>query len=191
MAGPEPDAVPPGERVLVLVRAVNVGGASALPMADLRAAASGLGHGDVATHLATGNLLLTPAPGSPATVAGLAERLAADLTRELGRPLALTVRSRAQLDDVVAANPYPDAARDDPAHLVVLFFDGPAPDGEVDLSRYGRERGTWRGSQGYVHYPDGIGRSKVTAAVLDRLAGRTGTGRNWRTVLALQAKLAG
>jgi uncharacterized protein (DUF1697 family) len=42
-----------------------------------------------------------------------------------------------------------------------------------------------------VHYPDGIGRSKVTAGVLDRLAGRSGTGRNWRTVLAVQARLHG
>lgn len=184
-------AVHPGRRVLVLLRAVNVGGASALPMADLRAAATALGHTDVATHLATGNLLLTPAPGSPPTAGGLATLLASDLGDRLGRTLALTVRTRAQVDDVVAADPYPEAAADDPSHLVVVFFDGPVPDGPVDLARYGRERGTWRGSEGYLHYPDGIGRSKVTAAVVDRLAGRSGTGRNWRTVLALQAKLAG
>lgn len=183
-------AEPETERVLVLLRAVNVGGHGALPMADLRAAAANLGHTDVATHLATGNLLLTPAPGSPGTADGLAARLTADLGDRLGRPLALTVRTRAEVDDVVAANPYPAAAADDPAHLVVVFLDGPAPaDGAVDLSRYGRERATWRGREGYVHYPDGIGRSKVTAGVLDRLAGRSGTARNWRTVLALQAKL--
>jgi uncharacterized protein (DUF1697 family) len=179
-------------RVVVLLRAVNVGGHGALPMADLRAAATGLGHTDVATHLATGNLLLTPAPGSPATADGLAARLTADLGERLGRPLALTVRTAAELDDVVAANPYPQAAADDPAHLVVVFLDGPATaDGAADLAAYGRERATWRGREGYVHYPDGIGRSRVTAGVLDRLAGRSGTGRNWRTVLALQARLRG
>lgn len=182
--------MPGPERVLVLLRAVNVGGHGVLPMADLRAAATDLGHADVATHLATGNLLLTPAPGSPGTADGLAARLTADLGERLGRPLALTVRTRAALDDVVAANPYPDAAADDPAHLVVLFLDGPAPAaGAADLSAYGRERATWHGHEGYVHYPDGIGRSTVTAGVLDRLSGRRGTGRNWRTVLALQAKL--
>ncbi|WP_454049490.1 DUF1697 domain-containing protein [Cellulomonas sp. Marseille-Q8402] len=190
MPHPAADAVTPDARVLVLLRAVNVGGHGALPMADLRAAAADLGHTDVATHLATGNLLLTPAPGSPATADGLATRLAADLAERFGRPLALTVRTRAQLDDVVAADPYPDAAAEDPSHLVVVFLDGPArADGPVDLAAYGRERGTWRGREGYVHYPDGIGRSKVTAAVLDRLAGRSGTARNWRTVLALQDKL--
>lgn len=183
--------VPPGERVLVLLRAVNVGGTSALPMAELRATATGLGHADVATHLATGNLLLTPAAGSPATLGGLTARLTADLADRVGRPLALTVRTRAQVEDVVAANPYPDAAADDPSHLVVVFLDGPAAqDGTADLGRYGRERATWRGTEGYVHYPDGIGRSKVTAAVLDRLSGRSGTARNWRTVLALRDKLA-
>lgn len=191
MATADPDPVPPGERVLVLLRAVNVGGTSALPMADLRAAAADLGHGDVATHLTTGNLLLVPGPGSPDDAAGLAAALTTDLRERLGRPLALTVRTRAQVDDLVAANPYPGPAANDPAHLVVVFLDGPAQaDGRMDLSGYGRERGTWRGSEGYVHYPDGIGRSKVTAGVLDRLSGRTGTARNWRTVLALQEKLA-
>lgn len=192
MATTDPASVPPGERVLVLLRAVNVGGTSALPMADLRAAATDLGHGDVATHLTTGNLLLVPAPGSPGDAAGLAASLTSALRDRLGRPIALTVRTRAQVDDLVAANPYPGPAASDPAHLVVVFLDGPArADGRMDLSGYGRERGTWRGNEGYVHYPDGIGRSKVTAGVLDRMAGRTGTARNWRTVLALQEKLAG
>lgn len=192
MATTDPAPVPPGERVLVLLRAVNVGGRSALPMADLRAAAADLGHADVATHLTTGNLLLAPGPGSPGTLGDLADALTTGLAERVGRPLALTVRTRAQVDDLVAANPYPGPAANDPAHLVVVFLDGPArADGRMDLSGYGRERGTWRGSEGYVHYPDGIGRSKVTAGVLDRLAGRTGTARNWRTVLALQEKLAG
>lgn len=192
MATTDPGSVPPGERVLVLLRAVNVGGRSALPMADLRAAAADLRHADVATHLTTGNLLLVPAPGSPAMLGALADTLTTGLAERLGRPLALTVRTRSQVDDLVAANPYPGPAANDPAHLVVVFLDGPArADGRMDLSGYGRERGTWRGSEGYVHYPDGIGRSKVTAGVLDRMAGRTGTARNWRTVLALQEKLAG
>lgn len=183
------DTVSTGERVLVLVRAINVGGASMLPMADLRAAAAGLGHTDVATHLATGNLLLVPAAGSATTAHALAAQLTTDLADALGRPLALTVRTPAQVDAIIAGNPYPDVAEDDPAHLVVMFFDGPVTADQPDLARYGRERATWAGDDGYLHYPDGIGRSKVTAGVITRLAGRQGTGRNWRTVQALHHKL--
>lgn len=190
-AVPAADALAPDEPVLVLLRAVNVGGRSVLRMADLRAAAADLGHTGVATHLATGNLLLVPAPGAPGTADALAARLAADLGDRLERPPALTVRTRADVDALVAANPYPEAAATDPAHLVVTFFDGPVGDGPLDLAAYGRETGTRRGRDAYLLYPDGIGRSTVTAAVLDRLTGRSGTSRNWRTVLALRDRLHG
>jgi uncharacterized protein (DUF1697 family) len=37
----------------------------------------------------------------------------------------------------------------------------------------------------YVTYPDGIGRSRLTTAVLARAAGTPVTGRNWNTVTRL------
>jgi uncharacterized protein (DUF1697 family) len=36
-----------------------------------------------------------------------------------------------------------------------------------------------------VHYANGAGRSKLTPALLDRLAGSPVTARNWNTVLKL------
>jgi uncharacterized protein (DUF1697 family) len=55
-----------------------------------------------------------------------------------------------------------------------------------DVAACGRERIAWEGSDACLHYPDDIGRSKLTPAVLTRAAGQAGTGRNWRTVLALR-----
>jgi uncharacterized protein (DUF1697 family) len=174
--------------VLVLLRAVNVGGTGKVAMADLRAAATDLGHADVATHLATGNLVLRPGPAAPTAVDALAADLTAGLRDRLGLPLEIVLRTTAQVDALVADLPWPEVAREDPSHLLALFLDGPAPDpgGTADLSRYGRERLVWHSDEAYLHYPDGIGRSKVTGAVLDRLSGHRGTGRNWRTVLALR-----
>ncbi|HEY0215402.1 MAG TPA: DUF1697 domain-containing protein [Cellulomonas sp.] len=181
------------EPVVVLLRAVNVGGAGKVAMPALREAAVALGHTEVATYLGTGNLVLRPAHSGTATdgpgSAALTETLTDALRERLGLPLELMVRTCAEIDAVVQDNPYPEVAEDDPAHLVVLFLDGPAPTEPPDLSRYGRERATWHGDEAYLHYPDGIGRSKVTASVLDRASGRRGTGRNWRTVLALQQML--
>ncbi|HEY0187795.1 MAG TPA: DUF1697 domain-containing protein [Cellulomonas sp.] len=172
------------EPVVVLLRAVNVGGTGKVAMPALREAAADLGHTDVATYLATGNLVLRPA--APVEVAVLTE----GLRDRLGVPVELTVRTRSQIDAVVRDNPYPDVAQDDPARLLVWFLDGPAPaEQQADLARYGRERATWHGHEGYLHYPDGIGRSRLTGAVLDRLSGRRGTGRGWRTVLAVQGLL--
>jgi uncharacterized protein (DUF1697 family) len=42
----------------------------------------------------------------------------------------------------------------------------------------------------YLHLPDGIGRSKLAAALTDRRLGTLATARNWRTVEALADLLA-
>lgn len=41
------------------------------------------------------------------------------------------------------------------------------------------------GKQASVAYPDGIGRSKLTTALIEAKLGTRGTGRNWNTVLKL------
>jgi uncharacterized protein (DUF1697 family) len=47
------------------------------------------------------------------------------------------------------------------------------------------------GRELFVHYADGIGRSKLTNAVIEKaLGGVPATGRNWNTVLKLQALVA-
>jgi uncharacterized protein (DUF1697 family) len=38
-----------------------------------------------------------------------------------------------------------------------------------------------------VVYPDGIGASRLTTALIERTLGTAGTGRNWNTVLKLAA----
>jgi uncharacterized protein (DUF1697 family) len=57
-------AVQPTRR-LALLRGINVGGRNKLPMAELRALASGMGYTEVATYIASGNLLFS-AVGSDA-----------------------------------------------------------------------------------------------------------------------------
>jgi uncharacterized protein (DUF1697 family) len=39
----------------------------------------------------------------------------------------------------------------------------------------------------YIVYPDGIGRSRLTGAVIEKMLGTRGTARNWNTVLKLNA----
>jgi uncharacterized protein (DUF1697 family) len=39
------------------------------------------------------------------------------------------------------------------------------------------------GKQAYIVYPEGIGRSKLTTALIESKLGSRATGRNWNTVL--------
>jgi uncharacterized protein (DUF1697 family) len=42
------------------------------------------------------------------------------------------------------------------------------------------------GRQAYIVYPDGIGRSRLTTALIEKKLRTRGTGRNWNTVLKLE-----
>jgi uncharacterized protein (DUF1697 family) len=94
------------ERRVALVRALNVGGTGVLRMERLRALAEGLGWRDVATLGASGNVLYTPGRASPATDAA---RLAQALEEEMGRPSAVLVRTPADLQAILAAQPFASA----------------------------------------------------------------------------------
>jgi uncharacterized protein (DUF1697 family) len=54
----------------------------------------------------------------------------------------------------------------------------------------GREVARAKHRHAYVVYPDGIGRSRLTTALIEKKLATRGTGRNWKTVLKLGA-LAG
>jgi uncharacterized protein (DUF1697 family) len=99
------------------------------------------------------------------------------------------VRTAEELDAAIAHNPFPDEAKRDPAHLLILFLrDAPSPSAikAMQGAIKGPELVRARGREAYLVYPEGIGRSKLTAAVLDKHVG-TGTGRNWNTILKLAA----
>ncbi len=169
--------------MVALLRGVNVGGRGRLPMADLRAIATGLGHGDVATYIQSGNLVLSTSD-RPARVA---VDLAAAIASSSSVQPAVMVRTRRQLAKVVRDNPFL-ARGEDEAHLHILFTDGPAAAAiaGLDLAAYAPEEAIAAGQDLYLLLPNGVGRSPL-ATDLARRKGAVGTMRNWRTVTTLLA----
>ncbi len=160
-------------------------------MADLRACIAGLGFGHVRTLLQSGNVVFE-ADGRTAT------SLEALLEREVAKRLALTttffVRTAAQWRQIVDRNPFTNEAERDPGHLLVLCLKDAPPTSRVaalETAITGREKVRARGNTLYAVYPDGVGRSKLTVAVIDKMLGTTATGRNWNTVLKLAALAGG
>jgi len=174
---------------VVLLRAVNVGGTT-LSMARWKEVLHGAGLS--ARTLGAAGSAVVDAPDRT-TSARLEAMVESGLAREAGLVTDAFARGPEEWAGIVRANPFPAAAQEDPAHLVVTTLkDQPKPAAWPALERaiQGRERVAPGIRCAYVVYPDGIGRSKLTPAVIERHLGFRGTSRNWNTVLALRDLVA-
>ena len=180
-----------------LLRGVNVGGHRSVPAAVLRTLGAEAGFEAPATLLNSGNLVLgPPRPGTPAAACTSPREVAALVRDELRARLDLDVDvvvvTLADIDAVVAANPFPQESSSEPSKVLVTFYlDQPAPEqiDALDLTGF-PERMARAGSATVTHFPGGAGTSRLTPAFLRRAVGVDGTARNWSTVLKLRTLLA-
>lgn len=89
-------------RYVALLRGINVGGKNLIKMADLKASFEDQGLENVATYIASGNVLFESGERS---VAKLTQRLEAMLTRRFGYKATVVVRSKAQMRSIVEKAP--------------------------------------------------------------------------------------
>ncbi|MBI3444811.1 MAG: DUF1697 domain-containing protein [Magnetospirillum sp.] len=161
---------------VALLRAVNVGGNSRLPMDELKSLCVSAGFEAVRTYIASGNVVLeSPWPESQVKAA-----LESALEAYAGRPISVMVRGAAELDAVLAANPFQHTPA--PKTAIIFLDSAPPPDTLEQVSGVNGEDIRLGGREIYVHYPYGMGTSrlKFPAAV-------TGTARNLKTVAKLVA----
>ncbi|MFJ2648279.1 DUF1697 domain-containing protein [Streptomyces sp. NPDC087420] len=169
-----------------LLRGINVSGHKRVPMADLRALLSGLGHGGVVTYLQSGNAVFTSASDDENAVARELEQA---IEERFGFSVECVVRDGAYLRAVVDACPFP-ADTLEGKQLHVTFFSAPVDPGRlasVDPAGYLPEEFRLGDRALYLYAPNGLGRSKLAEA-LGRPAlfkGVTATSRNWNTVVKL------
>ncbi|WP_165865739.1 DUF1697 domain-containing protein [Vallicoccus soli] len=174
-------------RCALLVRAVNVGGRSRLPSADLRRAVEAAGGTQVATYLQSGNAVC----GTDLAPDALAVRVEAALADVAGVRTDVLARTGEELAAVVAANPFPDALAQ-PSWLHVVFLGAPlAPEvaAGLDPAAWLPDRFAVAGREVYAAYAGGSGRSRMSAGLL-RGVPLVATARNWGTVRALAERTA-
>jgi uncharacterized protein (DUF1697 family) len=169
---------------VALLRGINVSGRNTIPMAELRTLCTELGWADVQTYIQSGNVVFTAREPAPRIETVLEQAI----ERHFGLAVPVIVRAAADWPAYIHGNPYPDASRSEPNLVLLALSKSPprpdAADGLRERAANG-ERIAQVGDAIWIHYAGGVGKSKLSPALLDRLVGSPVTGRNWRTVLKL------
>ena len=162
---------------VALLRAVNVGGRK-LVMTDLKRIADEGGLVKARTFIASGNLVFA----SDKSESEVARLLESRLKTHMASNVPVFVRTAAEMEQVAAANPFADEPG---AKVAAIFLETAPAKGVIEETRgITDERLALGRREIYVHYPSGMGTSKL------RLPSKiVGTARNMNTVARL-AELA-
>ena len=169
---------------VALLRGINVGGRNKLPMADLAAMFREAGCDDVQTYIQSGNVVFR----AGATLAADIPSLISESTlRRFDYRIPVIIRTREELEDIVRANPFAETGTE--ANKLLVFFLADLPDRArveaLDPDRSPGDEFAVVGREVFVHYPNGVARSKLTNSYFDSGLSTICTGRNWRTVTKL------
>lgn len=173
---------------VALLRGINLGSHNKVAMPALRALVEGLGYEDVATYIQSGNVIL----GTAGSAAAVADNITKAIAREFRLDVPVVVRSRQQLKKIVDGNPFASKAKD-PGHLHVVFLAGkPRADKVKALTGgdWGDDEVRVKGTEAYLHLPNGYGRAKLNNMLVEKQLGVPATTRNWKTTAKL-LELAG
>ncbi len=164
---------------VALLRAMNVAGTGILPMSELRRIGEACGFANVRTFIASGNLLFE----SELPEAEAQARIKAKLEAFFGKPVAVFVRTAAELAATAAANPFDD---DKPSRVMAHFI---AIEPDAAMLAEARDVAGERMALGprsiIVSYGEGIGRTRLKLPAV-----KHGTARNMNSVAKMAELLA-
>ena len=168
------------EVFIVLFR--GVGPDTKLPTGPLREALGNAGFRNVATYIATGNVVLTSELASGEVRA----RIAAIVKKAFGFEKEVLIRTGREWARVIRDNPFPEGA-DNPKALHAFILGEKPVKAALDTlvaKAAATEHVAVKGKTLYFYAPDGFGASKLPVAIERTLKGAM-TARNWNTVVRL------
>jgi uncharacterized protein (DUF1697 family) len=165
------------------LRGVNVGGHNKIKMDALRDLYRKLGFRDPRTYVQSGNVVFG------AKEKNLKAKILEDaIEKTFGFRPGVILRTATELKKTVNGNPFAKRDGINPGLLLVSFLaDMPAKQGldALEALPVRTEELHIAGSEIFIYFPDGMGRSKFPWASMDKILKMTVTGRNFRTVTTL------
>ena len=175
-------------RYVALLGSINVGG-NQLKMAELKAVLEQAGFENVATVVASGNVLFDHPRAADAKLEGEIARV---VKEGFGIDTFAAVRSATELEAALAESPFAGEGEDKFVH--VHFLEEQPSRGQFDkLVADQAPRGDEKLAQGtrclHIDFVEGVANSKLTGAFMEKRLGCRGTARNVRSIRRIIEKM--
>lgn len=171
-------------RRIILLRAVNVGGAS-LPMAELRTLMTDLGATEVQTYIQSGNAVCVP-PGTPEEFDRTLEKA---IEKKYGFFREAIGRTPAELKAALDAYPFDaEETKGEPKRAYISFMTEAPAKAAIEKARtYETGDDKWEviGRDLHIFYAHGAGNPDMKAASIGKALKSPATARNLNTVRKL------
>ena len=168
-----------------MLRGVNVGGHNTIRMEALRTMYETLGLRGAQTYVQSGNVVFKTAARDLAPVA---RRIEGRIEQTFGCRPVVIMRTCSELREVIRRNPFAARTGIEPSRLLVTFLAAvPGPEARKNMlgMQVRPEELYVDGREVYAYFPNGVGRAKLSPALIEKTLKTPGTGRNWNTVTKL------
>jgi uncharacterized protein (DUF1697 family) len=170
------------QAIISMLRGVNVGGHNKIKMDALRALYESLKLKSPQTYVQSGNVIFL---SDEKNLLRLSQRIQGAIERNFGFRPDVVLRTSSELRHVIARNPFASRHGIDPSKLLVAFLaSDPSPSARDALAKIdtrGEELHA-HGSELYIHFPKGIGQTKLSWPTIEKTLQTSYTSRNWYTV---------
>jgi uncharacterized protein (DUF1697 family) len=174
---------------IALLRGVNVGG-NVLKMNRLREVCEELGFKNTRTYVQSGNVVFE-SDRAAGSIAGMIEKR---LAKECGIAPSVIARTRAEMQKIIAANPFLKEKGIDLSKLHVTFLaEAAGTEAKTKLAaiKAGVDEFHVAGKEVYLHCPVSYGETKLSNNTIQKTLSITATTRNWKTVNVLKEMAEG
>jgi uncharacterized protein (DUF1697 family) len=173
-------------RYITLLRGINVSGHKTILMDDLKSLFEKMDFSGVKTYIQSGNVIFNT--GETTTDAELAQRIQQAITAKYNFYVPVVIRSRSEMEEILANNPFLKEKDINPDWLHVTFLSGsPRQSDREAVSKYdfSPDRFYLVRNEAYLYCPQGYGNTKISNLFFENRLKVSATTRNWKTVLKL------
>ena len=171
------------QTLIAFLRGVMPSGKNAVKMADVRRVLGDSGLHNVRTWIQSGNIALDTALSAADTAALIHERLQTQLNVDL----AVIVKTPAELQQILAENPFVGEGYDAKRVFFTLANQPLTDSAGLGAQDFGAEQLCIRPQAAYLYIPQDASRSKLGHAFLEKQLGLSLTTRNGNTLRKMMA----